>query len=498
MSGMRACLSKKRTCQRSLPAAGKIAALSLWVVKRYFCLWNRLPFDFAGGCFAHGLRLKFCFPTEAFRTVRVQECPPMHNSAEVLVKMENLLPLCVCALSLALLAVLGCAEKRRNEANRKKLRVAVNVNGIRGKSTATRLITAILAEAGYRVVGKTTGTAARMIFWDAEDEQEVVRRPHGISISEQIQVINSAVKRGADALVCECMAVRPDYQRVYQHQIINAGLTVITNVLEDHLDEMGPTTDQIAWAFADTIPYNGAVVIPDCEYTEYFKNVAEERGTRVFVADDSLISEEYLKQFDYRLFPHNCSVALAAADALGIDRETALSAMLKAHTDPGALRFYDISLPKGDCCIVNAFAANEPSSSLDIWNIICSERPEQSANPIILMNCRPDRVDRTKQFVRDFFPKIPNAVIIAAGESTGNITKAEAHGRFPNADRYINLEKQSPEKVLETLKPLLPGRIVMCVGNIHGSGEPILHALLEYGRLPLPEPIFRDRRKSRH
>ena len=68
-----------------------------------------------------------------------------------------------------MLAVLGCAEKRRNEANRKKLRVAVNVNGIRGKSTATRLITAILAEAGYRVVGKTTGTAARMIFWDAED-----------------------------------------------------------------------------------------------------------------------------------------------------------------------------------------------------------------------------------------------------------------------------------------------------------------------------------------
>ena len=99
----------------------------------------------------------------------------MHNSAEVLVKMENLLPLCVCALSLALLAVLGCAEKRRNEANRKKLRVAVNVNGIRGKSTATRLITAILAEAGYRVVGKTTGTAARMIFWDAEDEQEIGR-----------------------------------------------------------------------------------------------------------------------------------------------------------------------------------------------------------------------------------------------------------------------------------------------------------------------------------
>ncbi len=168
---------------------------------------------------------------------------------------------------------MGCAEKRRNEANRKKLRVAVNVNGIRGKSTATRLITAILAEAGYRVVGKTTGTAARMIFWDAEDEQEVVVVPTEYPFQNKYRsstVLSNAVPM---PLFCECMAVRPDYQRVYQHQIINAGLTVITNVLEDHLDEMGPTTDQIAWAFADTIPYNGAVVIPDCEYTEYFKRL---------------------------------------------------------------------------------------------------------------------------------------------------------------------------------------------------------------------------------
>lgn len=410
--------------------------------------------------------------------------------------MENLLPLCVCAFSLVLLIILGNIEKRKNESNRKKLRIAVNVNGIRGKSTTTRLITAILAEAGYHVVGKTTGTAARMIFWNSDSEQDVVRRPHGVTISEQIRVIREAVKCGADALVCECMAVRPDYQRVYQHQIINAGLTVITNVLEDHLDEMGPTTDQIAWAFADTIPYNGSVVVPDCEYTEYFKDVADKRGTRAFVADDSAVSDEYLKQFDYRLFPRNCSVALAAADALGIDRETALSAMLKAHADPGALRFYDMHLHDGDCCVVNAFAANEPSSSLDIWDIVCSEKPDLAANPVILMNCRPDRVDRTKQFVRDFFPKIPNAILVAAGESTGNITKAHSRGRFPNVTQYINFEKQSPEKVLEALKPLLPGRIVMCVGNIHGNGEPILDALLGYGNIPLPEPIFLTEKKD--
>ena len=60
-------------------------------------------------------------------------------------------------IPLALLIV----EKLQNERNLKKLRIRVNVNGIRGKSTITRMIFSILREAGYHVVGKTTGTAAR-------------------------------------------------------------------------------------------------------------------------------------------------------------------------------------------------------------------------------------------------------------------------------------------------------------------------------------------------
>ena len=123
---------------------------------------------------------------------------------------------------LAVLILLWVLEKRRNEAALSKLTVRVNVNGIRGKSTATRLITAILQEAGYRVVGKTTGTAARMFAWDCPEEEEIHRYPHGVSISEQLKVIRSAAKRGANALVCECMAVKPEYQRVYQQDIIKA------------------------------------------------------------------------------------------------------------------------------------------------------------------------------------------------------------------------------------------------------------------------------------
>jgi len=410
--------------------------------------------------------------------------------------LENLKVVIVAFILLVALIVLGILEKRKNQRNVEKLMVRVNVNGIRGKSTATRLITSILWEAGYHAIGKTTGTAARMMFWDSPEEQEIKRQPRGVSIGEQIKVVDKAVKYGANALVCECMAVRPEYQSVYQHKIIQADLTVIVNVLEDHLDEMGPTTDQIAEAFAETIPYNGAVVIPKCEYTDYFKHVAAERNSKVFVADDAIIPDDLLEMFGYRLFAHNCAIALAAAEALGINRKTAIQGMLNAHPDPGALRIYDLESSAGKYVLVNAFAANEPESSLDIWDTVTEEFPE-AANPIILMNCRPDRVDRTRQFVNDFFPKIPNAILVAIGENTREITKAYEKGRFPNVIQYLNFEKKSEDVIFEALEPLLDNRLVICVGNIHGHGELILDMLLLKGGAPEESTMAYEQNKSR-
>ncbi len=390
--------------------------------------------------------------------------------------------LIVTSLCLALLIILGIAEKRRNEKNIKNLDIRINVNGIRGKSTATRLITAILWEAGYKAIGKTTGTASRMMYWDTDEEKAIERKPRGVNISEQIQVIDEAVKYGANALVCECMAVRPEYQRVYQHDIIKAQMTVIVNVLEDHLEEMGPTTEQIAWAFANTIPYNGIAVVPDCEFTDYFRSVAEERNSKIYVIDDHEITEKYLKKFDYRLFDHNCAVALTAARALGISDDVAYRGMLKAHPDPGALRFYNLRNEKGPFCLVNAFAANEPSSTLDIWDVISEEKPKMAKNPIILMNCRPDRVDRTQQFIRDFFPKIDNAILITTGENTKEVGTAYRNGKFPNVIQYMDFDGEEADKILPEIAPLLVNHVIMCVGNIHGcGGEPVLEAIIEYG-----------------
>src|SRR5699024_4030033 len=155
---------------------------------------------------------------------------------------------------------IGKKEFEAHQKNVDRIPFRINVNGIRGKSTVTRLITALLKDANYDVIGKTTGTSARMIYWDTDEEKPIKRRREGPNIGEQKIVIKEAVQYGANALVCECMAVTPDYQITFQNQLLQANIGVIVNVLEDHMDVMGPTLHEVADAFLATIPYNGYLV----------------------------------------------------------------------------------------------------------------------------------------------------------------------------------------------------------------------------------------------
>ena len=369
------------------------------------------------------------------------------------------------------------AQKRNVE----KIPIRVNINGIRGKSTVTRLITSILTEAGYKTVGKTTGTAARMIYWFQDDEDIIVRQPQGANIGEQLKVLQKAADLNAEALVCECMAVNPDYQKVFQFRMLEANIVVIVNVLEDHLDVMGPTLDQIAQAFGATIPYNGFLITIDCAYTNYFKQIAKERNTKVIIADNSKITDEYLAKFDYMIFPDNASLALAVGEALGIDEETCFKGMWNAHPDPGAMRITRIGDENLNCTFVNGFAANDPQSTVNIWERV-KELEYNTEDPIVIMNCREDRVDRTEIFVSDVFPKIQTHTLVAIGEVSEPITTAFNNGQFPNVKNYINLEYAEPDKIMETLNPLLKDRMVFGVGNIHGQGEAFIEKLLSMAR----------------
>lgn len=385
----------------------------------------------------------------------------------------------VLSVSITLLFALGLAERKRHQKNVEAIPVRVNINGIRGKSTVTRLVTGVLLEAGHETIGKTTGTEASMLYWAEGKEEPIQRRPEGPNIREQKDVVKSTAEYGATALVSECMAVTPDYQEVFQNNMLQANISLIVNVLEDHMEVLGPTLDEVADSFTSSIPYNGSLIVNESPYVPYFKEIAEERNTDVFVCDTSRISEDFLRQFEYMVFPENAALALAVADVLDIDEETAKRGMLKAWADPGAMKVLPMGNPEIPSFFVNGFAANDATSTINIWERV-KNLSYPTDMPVFIMNCREDRVDRTEQFAKDVLPHMEMDTLVVIGETISPIIDAYNQG-YIRADRLINLERTSTDEIIEALKPYMyENRTIYGMGNIHGAAEPLVERFQEF------------------
>ena len=123
------------------------------------------------------------------------------------------------ALAPLLLAVL-VVERYVTSRARARIPIVVHVNGTRGKSSVTRLIAAGLRAGGVRTWAKVTGTLPRLIDEDGQDVPIVRHSP--ASISEQRAVVVAASAAGVQALVVECMALKPVYQRVSEDGMLHA------------------------------------------------------------------------------------------------------------------------------------------------------------------------------------------------------------------------------------------------------------------------------------
>lgn len=390
----------------------------------------------------------------------------------IFTKGELKMVLIIILISILFVLAIGIIEKINHQKRVASIPIRININGIRGKSTVTRLITGILIESGKKTIGKTTGTSARIIYWNTDEEKPIKRRREGPNIGEQRNVVKEAADLGAEALVCECMAVNPDYQIVFQQQLLQANIGVIVNVLEDHMDVMGPTLDEVAEAFTATIPYDGYLILSDSQYVAYYKKIAEERGTEVIVANQSRVSEEFLRKFDYMIFPENVSLALAVAEALGVDEETAYRGMLRAPVDPGAMKITKFGHAKNPSYFVNGFAANDASSTLKIWERL-GQLGYPVHDPVIIMNCRSDRVDRTEQFACDVLPHIEMKALVLIGETTKPVIDEYEAGHI-SAKKMYNLENVSTDEIFAELQQFLSNTVIYGIGNIHGAAEPLI------------------------
>jgi poly-gamma-glutamate synthase PgsB/CapB len=347
--------------------------------------------------------------------------------------------------------------------------IRIHVNGTRGKSSVTRLIGAALREGGIQTITKVTGTYPRLIL---ENGCEVgIYRKAGANIIEQLSIIKFASKRKARAIVMECMAVQPQYQWITETKMFHSTISVITNVRLDHIDVMGYTLPEIAEALGNTIPRKQHLFTAEKLMFNNLKEVSDKRNTMIHLADDHSVTEEEMKGFAYIEHKENVALALTVSEHLGIDRKVALAGMYKAIPDAGALKLSRVNVFQKKINFFNAFAANDPQSTLMIWEKIKQEIGLRGVK-IILLNTRQDRLDRAKQLTGLIGSKLNDEFdyLILIGQSD-EVVEELAVASGVKRNKIVNLGWTEPEAVFEAVLACTTDQsTVVAIGNMGGMG----------------------------
>lgn len=370
----------------------------------------------------------------------------------------------------ALLCMAGVWEWFSHRANLARILVRIHVNGTRGKSSVVRLIAGGIRESGTVVCAKTTGTLARMILPDASEYP--IFRPAGANVIEQVRIVSVAASYGAGALVLECMALQPHLQWLSESKFLRSTHGVITNVRADHLDVMGPGERDVALALAGTTPKDAKLFTAERKYLPVFERAVRDRQAdliRVTAEDVAAVSDADMAGFFHIEHKENVALALSVCRDLGIDRETALRGMWKAPPDPGALTMSHLEFFGRDIYFVNAFAANDPESSEQLWNMAIERHP-QAGKRIIIFNCRSDRPNRSEQ-LGTACPDWPGADhYLLMGSGTYFLARAAVSNGLPMG-KIITAENEPESEIFEKVVELA-GRstLVVGLGNTKGQG----------------------------
>jgi len=282
------------------------------------------------------------------------------------------------------------------------------------------------------------------------------------------------------------MAVSPELQWVSEHKMVKSTIGVITNVREDHLEDVGPGLDNMAELLKLTIPQKGVLVTAEKDYFSLFKEQADKLKTKIIWADPVDVPDRTIDTFNYMNFKENVSIALRVNKLLGVKEEVALRGMLKANPDPGALKVYKL-IKKGKIIFfVNAFAANDRYSTLLIWENVKKIFDLNNLPVIGIVNSREDRVLRALQFAHIFAKEITLSKIILVGPLSKLTERTFLKLKVPD-NKILNLGRiTNTEEILQTVLQSINNKnevILIGLGNTKGVGENFIEYFNEFGEI---------------
>ena len=381
------------------------------------------------------------------------------------------MPLLILGFLVFALCIAGILEYQFHLKSLSLIPLRIHVNGTRGKSSVTRLVAAGLREGGLRTFAKTTGTSPRVI--DSEGKDRIIHRLRLPSIGEQVRLLRYFSVQKPDAVVIECMAVQPQYQWIAEHKMVKSHIGVITNVRPDHLDEMGPTEEDVARSLCNTVPVNSVLITGEDQKPDILREVSKHNSTRFIKSDESSIQKKELDGFSYMEHPSNIAVALDVCKQVGVNRSTALKGMHKVQPDAGALVAWNLDIDNKNVRFVNGMAANDPVSTLQIWNFISERFVTDEETTCIFFNSRDDRPVRTRQMIELTFEKIKPDYFFIRGDKVKKIIDTFGNTSLKTSIDIIGLE-QPLEDVISSLKNLPNKSLVYAIGNQVGAGQEIL------------------------
>lgn len=383
----------------------------------------------------------------------------------------------VLLLLLALVLFLWGREAWRHQRALRAIPIRIHVNGSRGKSSVVRLVAAALREGGFRTVAKTTGSKARLILTDATEEPVI--RLGSPNICEQINILDRARREGARAMVMECMAVRPDLQKICEEHIMRSTIGVITNVRPDHLDVMGPTVDDVARYLSSTVPRGGVAIIGDYRYATIFRAAADAKGSELRVARPEQVPDGAMSGFDYIEHEENVATTLQVTRILGIPDDVALRGMYKAIPDVGACASWRLEHGGRPIEFLNIFAANDLESTITLWQKVGLGQPSKETT-FALLNLRGDRIDRSLQFAEAVEGGLRADYYVLVGDFPDSVLR-----RFEKQvtrERLMPIGQAEPSAIFDQIaERARTAARVGGIGNIGGLGHRILDFVAKGG-----------------
>ena len=360
----------------------------------------------------------------------------------------------VFVLFIAIL-ILGVVEDSMLKKRMKSIPVRILVNGTRGKSSVARMLVAALNGCGIRTFGKTTGSIARFILPDLSEE-DVPRKKGTRIVREHDLLFKKAVEHDCRAIVCECMAIREENQKIIGDKLVMPTAVVITNARVDHVDQMGSTEEETAQVLIQSIGKATDVFTFDSKIEEALKEVRVKTAVHL-VGDLPEEYEPYLQKFSFPVYAENLSIVLEVCRSLGLKDGDVLEAVVKTVPDFGMKG----SVQADGHLIVNGFASNDSRSAQRLLE------GRDMGSVSVIYNNRSDREFRLKMFAQ-LFKDAGVTDLVVVGDNQVKCRRLFARYLGETAVRSTD---PSPEKIIGQCR-----NTVICMGNIKGAG----HALLDY------------------